>query len=186
MHKAIFFDRDGVIIEERNYISKPEDVKLSDGAAEALQKAKAAGYMNILVSNQSGIARGYFTPDDLANVEKRMLELLRQKNAVLDACYYCFHHPKGCVERYSKVCDCRKPAPGMLLKAMEEHDIDPMQSFMIGDKMDDIRAGENAKCRFNVLVRTGHGMEQTETLPDGSAEVANVLSAVNLILKQFS
>lgn len=178
MKKACFFDRDGVLIEEKNYISNPDDVILSDGAADAVRRMKKAGYLVIVISNQSGIARGYFTPEDLACVEKRMNDLLAAEGVTIDGYYYCYHHPKGCVKEYAIDCDCRKPKPGMILQAARDFGIDTAQSFMIGDKVDDLRAGFNAGCRMAALVRTGHGSEQDLGEFSGKVIDAAGLSAV--------
>ncbi len=183
MKKAFFLDRDGVIIEERNYLADPGQVALCPGAAEAIRKMREAGYLVIAVSNQSGVARGYFTMEQLAAVEQKINALLEAENARIDAWYYCPHHRKGIVPEFSRECDCRKPKPGLLLKAAEEFDIDLPHSFLIGDKLSDIRTAENARCRSAVLVLTGHGAEE-KNLP-GAEDVQmekDILAAARRLL----
>ncbi len=160
MKKAFFVDRDGVIIEDGHYLADPDQVVLCPGAAAAVNLMHEAGYLVIVVSNQSGIARGYFTEQQLAAVEKRIGELLAGEGAKIDGWYYCMHHEKGIVPELTCACDCRKPKPGMFFHAANDFDIDLTQSFMIGDKISDIQAAENAKCRKAVLVLTGHGTEE--------------------------
>jgi len=159
-NRACFLDRDGVLIHEENYLADPAKARLIPGAAEAVKLAHEQGYKVIVVSNQSGIARGYFTMAQLKAVEARIDELLAAEGAALDANYYCCHHPKGSVPELAVDCDCRKPKPGMLLQAERDFDVDPAHSFMIGDKTDDLNAGFAAGCAAAALVRTGHGSEQ--------------------------
>ncbi len=182
--KACFFDRDGVLIEEENYLSDPARVRLCAGAAESIRLMRLHGFKIIIVSNQSGIARGYFTEDDLKRVELRLDELLAAENASVDARYYCFHHPKGIIPEYTRECDCRKPAPGMLLTAAAEWNLDLTQSVMFGDKTSDVEAGLRAGCRIAGLVRTGHGGEQKLDgyPPEKVIDAPDILSAVRMVL----
>ena len=182
MRKACFFDRDGVIIEEADYISDPSLVRLCPFAADAIRAMHDAGRLVIVVSNQSGIARGYFTEADLRAVEARMNELLAEAGVKIDAAYYCFHHKKGIVPEYAIDCDCRKPKPGMLLRAAKDLDIDLAASFMIGDKESDLEAGLNAGCCGVALVRRGHGVHQNiEKIPQ-AVDVGDVLTAARELL----
>ena len=182
MRKACFFDRDGVIIEEADYIHDPTQVRLCPFAADAIRAMHDAGRLVIVVSNQSGIARGYFTEADLRAVEARLNELLAEAGVKIDAAYYCFHHKKGIVPEYAIDCDCRKPKPGMLLRAAKDLDIDLASSFMIGDKESDLEAGLNAGCCGVALVRTGHGVHQNiEKIPQ-AVDVGNVLTAAKELL----
>lgn len=157
MNKAFFIDRDGVIVVEKNYLAKPEDVEIIPGVANALKQIKKAGYMAVVVSNQSGIARGYYDDKAVDAINAKITELLAAEGAALDAFYHCPHHPD-----FSGHCECRKPAPGMLLLAAGELDIDIAASFMIGDKVSDVRAGENAGCRRSVMIETGHGKAELQ------------------------
>jgi D-glycero-D-manno-heptose 1,7-bisphosphate phosphatase len=184
MKKIFFLDRDGVIIEDANYLSRPEQVKLCSGTPEAFRKIVEAGYEIIVVSNQSGIARGYFTEEDLAAVETHIESCLKDAGAPLPLkWYYCPHHKKGSVPEYSVECDCRKPKPGLLLKAGKEFEIDYKNSFIIGDKLSDLESGFAAGCGKGVLVLTGHGTEQELKELEKPYETApEILSAVNLLL----
>jgi len=184
MRKACFFDRDGVIIEEENYLSSPDKVRLCSGVPEAIKLLRNNGYMIIVVSNQSGIARGFFSENDLQKVEHRLNELLREHDVFVDKYYYCFHHPKGTVKKYAVECKCRKPEPGMLLQAAEEYDLNLKQCFMIGDKISDVEAGLRAGCSSAALVRTGHGSEQKMEYIDHVFDTPDILSAVKKLLNQ--
>lgn len=184
MNRAFFIDRDGVLIEEEDYLDSPERVRLIKGAPEALAAARKNGYLCVVVSNQSGVARGYFEERTVMEVHNRIDELLVKAGArPLDAYYYCPHHPKGVVEEFSVDCDCRKPAPGLFLRAAADFDIDLAESFMIGDKASDIKAAENAGLKASVLVKTGYGPDEVARLQGSPATVADdILSAVRLLL----
>ncbi|MBQ7731019.1 MAG: HAD family hydrolase [Lentisphaeria bacterium] len=185
MRQACFFDRDGVIIEEADYIHDPALVRLCPFAAEAVRAMHDAGRLVIVVSNQSGIARGYFTEADLKAVDARMNELLEAEGAHIDATYYCYHHKKGVIPEYAIDCDCRKPKPGLFLRAAKDLDIDLAASFMIGDKESDLEAGLNAGCRGVALVRTGHGVHQNiEKIPQ-AVDVGDVLTAAKELLARY-
>ncbi|RJQ33027.1 MAG: HAD family hydrolase [Actinobacteria bacterium] len=146
-HKAVFLDRDNTIIEdEEGYLSNPNKVKLLPGAAGAIKKLNGAGFKVIIVSNQSGIGRGLITEEQLGQVNQKMLELLAEEGAKIDAIYYCPHHPEADIEKYRMICPDRKPAPGMLIKAAVEHNIDLSKSYCVGDSERDIQAGKNAGC----------------------------------------
>ena len=182
MNKAIFLDRDGVVNAEVDYLHRPEDVILIPGLSAALRKIHAAGYLAVVVSNQSGIARGYFTEAELKAVDARMNELLEAEGAHIDATYYCYHHKKGIIPEYAVDCDCRKPKPGLFLRAAKDLDIDLANSFMIGDKESDLEAGLNAGCKGVALVRTGHGVHQNiEKIPQ-AVDVGDVLTAAKELL----
>ena len=183
MDKACFLDRDGVIIEEENYLFDPDKVRLCKGVPEAIRKMREAGYKIVVVSNQSGIARGYFTESDLQAVEKRIDECLQEQDVFVDRWYYCFHHPKGCTAPYAIPCKCRKPEPGMLLQAAADMDLDLRQSVMIGDKTSDVEAGLRAGCRAAALVRTGHGSEQDISEYPEACDAPDILYAVNKLLE---
>jgi D-glycero-D-manno-heptose 1,7-bisphosphate phosphatase len=183
MKKAFFLDRDGVIIHDADYLSRPEQVELIPGVTEALRRIHEAGFLAVAVSNQSGIARGYFTMDDLAEVEKRIDLLLAEKGEKIDKWYYCPHHPKGKVPLYAISCSCRKPAPGLILTGCRELDIDAGESFIIGDKLSDIQAGVAAGLKGYAKVATGHGSEEEkETPPPGMFRADSLLPAVEKLL----
>ena len=152
--RAIFLDRDGVINKEVNYLSTPDDFEFIEGSIDALILLKQKGFLLIVITNQAGIARGYFTEEDLTQIHEKMIRILEQHDINLDGIYYCPHHPE-----FTGECTCRKPKIGMFLKAKEKYDIDLKSSYMVGDTLNDIKAGYNAKCK-TVLVLTGYGEEE--------------------------
>ena len=152
-NKAIFLDRDGTLIEDPGYLSRPEQVSLLDGAAEALIELRAMGYKLVIVSNQSAVARGIVTEQDLDEIHERLRQLLTEKGAYLDQIYYCPYHPDGIVPKYRKDSDWRKPNPGMLLAAADEMNIDLSQSWSIGDSSRDVKAGLSAGCKTILISR---------------------------------
>lgn len=156
--KAIFIDKDGTLIEDVPYNVDPARVRLMQGAGPALARLHALGYGLIVVSNQPGLARGYFATRDLESVYGRLRALLAPYRAPLAGFYYCPHHPDGAVARYACTCSCRKPAPGLLLAAAAIHGIDLGRSWMVGDILDDVEAGRRAGCR-TVLLDNGHETE---------------------------
>lgn len=161
--RAVFLDRDGVLIEEREYLRDPAGVVLTPGAGMAVRRLREAGWLVILVTNQAGVARGYFTEADVERVHAAVREQLADCGASLDAIRVCPHHPEGVVERYARTCDCRKPAPGMLLEAIRQFGIDPARSVMIGDKPSDLEAGRAAGVE-PILVETGYGAATRRSL----------------------
>jgi D-glycero-D-manno-heptose 1,7-bisphosphate phosphatase len=172
--EAVFLDRDGTLIEEVNYLSAPEQVKLIPGAAEAVRRLNAAGVLVVVVTNQAGVARGIFPESRVGAVHAHLSALLAARGACLDAFYYCPHHPTAGTGAYRVACECRKPKPALLLTAARELDIDLARSWMIGDKLCDAEAGRAAGCR-TILVRTGHGSElpaDVEAVSDLAAAVA--------------
>jgi D-glycero-D-manno-heptose 1,7-bisphosphate phosphatase len=167
---AVFFDRDGTLMAEVDYCSDPKKVSVFPGVREALARLKAAGFKNIIVTNQAGIGRGYFTEQQYRAVES---EVLRQIGAhLIDATKHCPHAP-------AENCACRKPLPRMVLEAATEFDIDLARSFFIGDKSSDIECGRNAGTR-TILVQTGYGGAQDGARPDFAAK--DVVAAVDWIL----
>ena len=156
--RAIFLDKDGTLIEDVPYNVDPSRIRLTPGAAEALPALHAAGYELLVISNQSGVARGYFPEEALVPVEARLRDLLAQVGVPLRGFYYCPHHPKGVVSNYAGVCACRKPAPGLLLRAAEEHHLNLKQSWFVGDILDDVEAGRRAGCR-TILLNNGNETE---------------------------
>jgi histidinol-phosphate phosphatase family protein len=155
---AVFLDKDGTLVEDVPYNVDPTLIQLMPGAVEGLRALDAAGYRLIVVSNQSGVARGYFGEDALAVVERRLRELLCDASVELAGFYYCPHYPKGVVPAYAVVCECRKPAPGLLLRAAREQGVDLARSWLVGDILDDIEAGRAAGCR-TILLDNGHETE---------------------------
>lgn len=158
---AVFFDRDGTIIENRGYLADPDEVRLLPGAADTIRTINQAGHLVVIVSNQSGVARGYFDENTLTAVHQRVEELLRQEGARLDGAYYCpyLNGSEAVVEAYRSQSDLRKPEPGMLLRAARELSIDLHHSWMIGDSEKDVEAGRRAGCR-TILIRGNGSTEE--------------------------
>lgn len=170
--RAVFLDRDGTIVHEVNYLCRPEDTELLPGAGQAIAELRRAGFAVVVISNQSGVARGYFTLDDLAEVQDELSRQLAAHDASIDGWYNCVHHPKGEVDQFRSVCDCRKPEPGLILRAVKEMDLELTGSFMIGDRLRDVACG-NAAGVTSILVRSGQDDgEPTEDIqrPDYVAE----------------
>ena len=158
MEKIVFLDRDGTLNEEVHYLHRPEDLKLLPGVPEALSLLKKAGFRLIVVTNQAGVARGYYTEEDVKTLHRYMNSLLKGRGADIDAFYYCPHHPEHGIGPYKVKCSCRKPGTGMFEQAQKDFDVDKSASFMIGDKLLDVEAGK----RFgltSILVGTGYGRE---------------------------
>lgn len=155
---TVFLDKDGTLIEDVPYNVAPDKIRLTNGAAEGLKRLQKAGYRLVVVTNQSGVARGYFPEQALQAVEERLRELLRAHGVVLEGFYYCPHHPQGKVPRYTRDCQCRKPKPGLLLEAANASGTDLSRSWLIGDILHDIEAGRRAGCR-TVLLDNGNETE---------------------------
>jgi D-glycero-D-manno-heptose 1,7-bisphosphate phosphatase len=155
---AVFIDKDGTLIDNVPYNIDPALIRLLPSAGEALAQLKQLGYRLIVISNQSGVARGYFPESAIEGVKMRLAELLAEYDVALDGFYYCPHHPQGTVADYAHACDCRKPSPGMFMTAAREHGIDLSRSWMIGDILDDVEAGHRAGCRA-VLLDNGNETE---------------------------
>lgn len=178
LKSAIFLDRDGTINVEINYLIAPSDLVLLPGVGDALRRAHEAGYLLVVVTNQSGVARGYFTITEVEALHDHLQRKLLPYQVQLDAFYLCPHHP----DHGDGLCDCRKGAPGMLLQAASDYHIDLSSSWMIGDKMSDVEAGINAGCR-SILVRTGYGKQQNAELPSGTLIADSLALAVEMILQ---
>ena len=160
MKKAVFLDRDGVlIIDPPHYAHRLDQLKFYPRVEAAVKLLNEGGFFVVIVSNQAGVARGYYKEKEVELFNRVMKEKLKEKGAYIDAIYYCPHHPEAIVEQYQIDCDCRKPNAGMLLKAAKEHGIDLKQSYIVGDKCSDIEAGKRAECKKTILVKTGHGMQ---------------------------
>lgn len=177
---AIFIDRDGTLVHPRHYPSRPEELQLYDGVGKALKAFQEVGFRLVVVTNQAGIARGYFTEDDLEHMHRYLAEELAKSGVLLDAIYHCPHHPDGIVPELAIRCDCRKPQPGMLLQAAKDLELDLQSSWFVGDILDDIEAGNRAGCR-TVLVDLG-----TERLPEQQIRcpdfvARNTLHALSII-----
>lgn len=151
---AVFIDKDGTLIDDVPFNVDPDRMRLAPGAAEGLPLLAAAGYRLIVVSNQPGVALGMFTEDALFGVRERLAALLAAVGVPLDGFYYCPHDPAATVVRYRRYCQCRKPAPGLILRAARELDVDLSRAWLIGDILDDIEAGRRAGCT-SLLVNSG-------------------------------
>jgi len=156
--RAVFLDKDGTLVEDVPYNVDPGRVRLMPGAAEGLQLLAAAGFRLFVISNQSGVARGYFAEEALAGVERRLREFLAGEGVALAGFAWCPHHPQGSVPAYAIACDCRKPSPGLVVRAAREHGLDLARSWFVGDILDDVEAGRRAGCR-TVLIDNGRETE---------------------------
>ena len=156
MEKVIFLDRDGTLNVEVNCLHRKEDLVLLPGVPEALKAFKDQGYKLVVITNQAGVARGYYTEEDVKELHRYMNELLAGQGAGIDAFYYCPHHPEHGIGKYKIPCHCRKPVTGMFEMAEQDFEVDKASSWMIGDKLIDIEAGRNYGVR-TVLVGTGYG-----------------------------
>jgi D-glycero-D-manno-heptose 1,7-bisphosphate phosphatase len=152
--RALFLDRDGTLVEPRHYPSRPEELILYQGVAPDLRRLQAAGFRLVVITNQAGMARGYFSAADLERMHAHLRNELARCGVMLDAIYHCPHHPEGIVPELSRRCDCRKPQPGMLLRAASDLRLDLRRSWFVGDILDDVEAGNRAGCR-TVLVDLG-------------------------------
>ena len=185
MNRAVFLDRDGVITQEPPYYAyQLSQLELILKSAEGIRLLNESGFLVVLVSNQSGIARGYYEEEDAARFNQALAQKLAEEGAHIDAIYICPHHPEAKIEKYRLECDCRKPKPGMLKMAEEALEIDLKQSFMIGDKSIDVEAGKRAGCK-TIMVKTGYGAGELKSDQIECNYVADDLyEAVEYILRQ--
>jgi D-glycero-D-manno-heptose 1,7-bisphosphate phosphatase len=182
MNRTIFLDKDGTLVKDIPYNIDPAYLELTPHALEALAVLQEAGFRLVIVTNQSGIARGLFTEEDLRHLQLEIERILDDAGIRLDGFYYCPHYPDGKVLKYSLACDCRKPAPGLLLQAARELEIDRARSWLIGDILNDVEAGHRAGCR-SILINNGNETEWQLTAvrrPDFTA--ADLLEAAGHIL----
>jgi D-glycero-D-manno-heptose 1,7-bisphosphate phosphatase len=179
--RTVFLDRDGTINVEKDYLYLPEDFELIPGAAQAIRMLHEAGFLVVVVTNQSGIGRGYYDEDALVRLHRHMDDLLSREGARVDAYYFCPHHPEAGEGGYRIDCDCRKPLPGMLFRAAADLNIDLASSYIIGDKMADVEAGLRAGCR-SILVETGYGATEKEKLSQDTPTFATILEAARWII----
>jgi D-glycero-D-manno-heptose 1,7-bisphosphate phosphatase len=179
MKNAVFLDRDGVITEDPpHYAHRIDQVHIIPGSGEAIRLLNENGFLVIVVSNQAGVARGYYKERDVGIFNEEMKRQLFLEKARIDAIYYCPHHPDGVIADYRKVCSCRKPEPGMLIQAAEQYRVTLENSFLVGDKYSDIVAGTTVKCKA-VMVLTGHGRDEVHHVVGSETPVAeNLLEAV--------
>ena len=192
--RAVFLDRDGVINElihypEHSIIDSPftvEQFKLRDGVGKAIKKLQEAGYKVVIASNQPGIAKEYMSKETFDKIGHKMREELAKNGVCLDGEKYCLHHPEAKVKEFKVNCECRKPKSGMLLQAVQEMDIDLLQSWMIGDGLTDVKAEKEAGCKTILLGKMKcelcHLMDEEDARPD--AIVPNLTEATEYILKR--
>ena len=181
MERAVFLDRDGTIIEDVGYLDDCNRIKLLPGAVEAIRLLNKSGYRVIIVTNQAGVAKGYFSEEKLQEINAGLLEAMSGQGAHVDKIYYCPHNIEGSVEEYKKECSWRKPNPGMIEEAAREYDLDIKNSFMIGDKRSDIEAGCRAGCRTIWLSGQGRP-DAADDAPKADHIAAGLYDAVKLLL----
>jgi len=183
--RGVFLDRDGTLIEEVGYLDRKERVELYPWTIDALRALNRANFRTVMVTNQSGVARGFFDEAVVADVHAHIAALLESGGARLDAYYYCPHHPDGKITQYAVRCDCRKPGRGLVDRAARELGVDPAQSFVVGDRWLDVELARAIGAR-GILVRTGYGLTE-EAKPRESltadAVVDNLIAAVSWILQ---
>jgi D-glycero-D-manno-heptose 1,7-bisphosphate phosphatase len=186
MQKAVFLDRDGVVNRELEYIFEISDFEFIPGVFEACKIFKERGFQIFIVTNQSGIARGYYSVEQFLTLNIWMCEQFDCKDIHISGTYFCPHHPKYGEDIYTSLCDCRKPLPGMILQAAREHNIDLSQSILFGDKLTDLQAGRNAQVKYCVLLRSGHFISEDEiSLADISFDSLGEIYALQQWLNQI-
>jgi len=166
LQRAVFLDRDGTLIKERDFISSTRQVKFIKGITTPLKQLRQAGYKLVIITNQSGVARGIFSETTLRRINQYIRDKLRKDGIIISRIYYCPHHPDGIIAKYRRKCDCRKPAPGMLHRARRELGVNLKKSWVIGDDRRDIICGKKVGAK-TILVLTGKGRKTRRTLkPD--------------------
>jgi len=184
----VFLDRDGTLIEERGYLDRLDLLSLFPYTIDAIRLLNRAGYATVVITNQAAIGRGVIEQRFLHTVHAEIDARLAHGHARIDRYYFCPHHPDADIAEFRRVCDCRKPAPGMIEQACREMDLDPARSVMVGDRWLDVRCGQRAGAR-SVLVRTGHGAHEEERPHDNlraDAILNNLMEAAGWILRMSS
>ncbi len=185
MNAAVFLDRDGTLMEDVDYLSGFDQIALFPWTVDALRLIARAGYLTVVVTNQSAVARGIVTEDFVRETHAELNRRLEPGGAHIDAFYFCPHHPDATIEQYRRQCRCRKPEPGMLEDAARDLSIDLSRSWMVGDRWIDVAAGNAASVR-SVLVRSGHAARVEEAPAPGiraDAILNNLMEAVGWILR---
>jgi len=189
LKRAVFLDRDGTINKEVGYLDDPERFELLPGVGKAIARLNRAGLPVVVVSNQSGVARGYFSIDILTAMDWKMADLLAREGAFLEGVYYCPHHPEAELVEYRRECKCRKPKPGLIQMASDDLDLSPADSFVIGDRLADVQAGQALGAR-SILVLSGYGRAELRKL-EASGETRpghvarDLAAAVDWVLDQI-
>lgn len=177
MNKAIFLDRDGTLIEEKNYLSQISDIKILNGTIEGL-KLLQKEFLLIIITNQSGVARGYFDENKVKEINNYLENKLLSNGVKITETFYCPHYKNGTIKKYSIDCNCRKPKIGMIQKAIEKYNIDLSKSYVIGDKDSDIKLAKNCGCK-SILIKNNNyeNMEQADYIVDNILEIVpNILN----------
>ena len=178
MNRALFLDRDGVINQDNGYTFKLSDLRILNGVIEGLQAIGRLKYKIIIITNQSGIARGLFKENEFHKFMKKLTEVLAENEILICDYFYCPHHIDGIIKEFSRLCKCRKPHPGMIFEARDKHDIDLSQSILIGDKVSDIKAGIAADIPNNIIISDS---PMNQELP-AVACAKDLVEAANIIL----
>jgi D-glycero-D-manno-heptose 1,7-bisphosphate phosphatase len=189
MHRAVFLDRDGTINEEVGYLRDLENLRLISGAGAAIKRFNEAGLKVVLVTNQSGVARGYFPESLVHDAHERLDQMLRKEGARIDAVYYCPHHPTEGKSHYTMMCDCRKPGTGLIDQAARDLDIDVKRSYVVGDKWSDVELGQRAGAH-SILVQSGFAPDDPGNVKNSQMNepdfIANtILEAADWIISQL-
>lgn len=182
-NKAVFLDRDGVINVEKGYLHQVADFEFLPGVPQALRLLKEAGFLLIVVTNQSGVARGYYSLEAVDKLHQHLQHELLAHGVAIDGFYICPHHPDHGLGEYTVDCSCRKPLPGMLEQAVSDFSLDPAGSYLVGDKLSDTTAGRAVGCRC-FLVRTGYGGKSSEPVPEDVTIVDDLLAAAGAIIRE--
>jgi D-glycero-D-manno-heptose 1,7-bisphosphate phosphatase len=182
---AVFLDRDGTMVEECGYLDRLDGLTMFPWTADALRLLKRAGFATVVITNQAAVGRGIIDEDFVHTVHREIDRRLEGTGGCIDRYYYCPHFVESKIERYRQQCGCRKPAPGMIEQACREMDLDPAQSFMVGDRWLDIACGRAARTR-TVLVQSGPHQSESSNGVHADAVVNNLIEAVGWILRNSS
>ncbi|MBX2991840.1 MAG: D-glycero-beta-D-manno-heptose 1,7-bisphosphate 7-phosphatase [Bacteroidetes bacterium] len=177
MAAGVFLDRDGTLNIEVDYLRTPDELRLIEGAAASVRRLNNAGLVTCVISNQSGVARGFLTEADIVPIHAKLRAELAHEGATLDGIYYCPHHPTAGIAPYNVDCDCRKPKPGMLIRASKEFNLDLKRSFVVGDSVVDIQAGI-AVGATTILVQTGYGKQSLLTCREQNIPIEHVAESI--------
>jgi histidinol-phosphate phosphatase family protein len=186
LQKAVFFDRDGVIIQQVDFLIKPGQLKLLPDVGKVIKVLNHFGFLAVVITNQPVVARGLIKPEGIDKIHSVLINRLKKRGAKIDAVYFCPHHPNATLKKYRKRCRCRKPEPGMILKAARDLNINLKKSFMVGDALIDIVAGKRAGLT-SILVKTGPGHSRLDKLYKKNFKpdfiVKNLTEVVRIIKK---